>query len=155
MNNYRSDRDRGRNFRRNSDDRGGRREMFDAVCANCGNDCKIPFQPRNDKPVYCSDCFEKMGGGDDRNSGRRSRRDDSRRTSTSGFRSGGFDKNEFEKLNKGIEAMNKKLDKIIILLSPADVKEKSEPEAKKKKEAPKEKALKTKKPAKKEKKESK
>jgi len=39
---------------------GGRqsnREMYDAVCASCGKPCKVPFQPREDKPVYCSDCF--------------------------------------------------------------------------------------------------
>lgn len=35
----------------------GTREMFDAVCAECGKECKIPFQPTNDRPVYCSECF--------------------------------------------------------------------------------------------------
>ncbi|WP_295579789.1 zinc-ribbon domain containing protein [uncultured Oscillibacter sp.] len=39
--------------------RGGAREMFDAVCANCGKPCKVPFQPRDDRPVYCSDCFRR------------------------------------------------------------------------------------------------
>ena len=34
------------------------REMFDAVCAECGAPTKIPFQPRNDRPVYCSNCFQ-------------------------------------------------------------------------------------------------
>lgn len=34
-----------------------KREMFDAVCASCGKPCKVPFQPRDDRPVYCSDCF--------------------------------------------------------------------------------------------------
>lgn len=33
------------------------RQMFDAVCAECGKPCKVPFEPRNDRPVYCSDCF--------------------------------------------------------------------------------------------------
>lgn len=33
------------------------REMYDAVCADCGRETKIPFKPRLDKPVYCSDCF--------------------------------------------------------------------------------------------------
>ena len=33
--------------------------MFDAICGNCGNSCKIPFQPRGDKPVFCSNCSEK------------------------------------------------------------------------------------------------
>ena len=33
------------------------REMYPAVCADCGKDTQVPFQPRTDKPVYCSDCF--------------------------------------------------------------------------------------------------
>lgn len=36
---------------------GNTRQMFDAVCAECGKTCKVPFEPRNDRPVYCSDCF--------------------------------------------------------------------------------------------------
>jgi len=35
------------------------RQMFDAVCAECGKPCKVPFAPRDDRPVYCSDCFKK------------------------------------------------------------------------------------------------
>ena len=31
-----------------------------AVCAACGKACKVPFQPREDRPVYCSDCFARM-----------------------------------------------------------------------------------------------
>ena len=38
---------------------GGPREMYDAVCATCGSACQVPFQPRQDRPVYCSDCFSK------------------------------------------------------------------------------------------------
>jgi CxxC-x17-CxxC domain-containing protein len=37
---------------------GGQREMFSATCSNCGKEARVPFQPRGDKPVYCSDCFE-------------------------------------------------------------------------------------------------
>lgn len=37
----------------------GPREMFAAVCAQCGKDTEVPFQPRGDKPVYCRECFEK------------------------------------------------------------------------------------------------
>ena len=33
------------------------REMFPAVCAQCGKDTMVPFQPRTEKPVYCSDCY--------------------------------------------------------------------------------------------------
>ncbi|MBI2759877.1 MAG: zinc-ribbon domain containing protein [Chloroflexi bacterium] len=42
---------------------GGQREMFTATCASCGNEARVPFQPRGDKPVYCSDCFRTQGGG--------------------------------------------------------------------------------------------
>ena len=38
----------------------GPREMHDAVCANCGAHTQVPFQPREDRPVYCSECFAKM-----------------------------------------------------------------------------------------------
>ncbi len=38
---------------------GGPRQMYDAVCASCGSACQVPFQPRQDRPVYCSDCFSK------------------------------------------------------------------------------------------------
>jgi CxxC-x17-CxxC domain-containing protein len=37
-----------------------RREMFPAVCTQCGKDTQVPFRPRGDKPVYCSDCFESV-----------------------------------------------------------------------------------------------
>ena len=33
------------------------REMFTATCANCGRDAKVPFRPREDRPVLCSECF--------------------------------------------------------------------------------------------------
>ena len=36
------------------------REMHDAICASCGAACKVPFQPKDDRPVYCSECFAKM-----------------------------------------------------------------------------------------------
>jgi CxxC-x17-CxxC domain-containing protein len=36
------------------------REMHPAVCAQCGRDTIVPFVPRGDKPVYCSDCFSSM-----------------------------------------------------------------------------------------------
>jgi CxxC-x17-CxxC domain-containing protein len=38
---------------------GGSREMHDAVCAQCGTNTQVPFLPRQDRPVYCSDCFAK------------------------------------------------------------------------------------------------
>lgn len=41
---------------------GGGRPMFDVVCASCGKETQVPFQPRGDRPVYCSDCFQQQGG---------------------------------------------------------------------------------------------
>jgi CxxC-x17-CxxC domain-containing protein len=41
----------------------GSREMFSAICSNCGQEAQVPFQPSGDKPVYCSTCFEKQRAG--------------------------------------------------------------------------------------------
>lgn len=35
------------------------REMFTAICADCGKECSVPFQPRDGRPVYCRECFER------------------------------------------------------------------------------------------------
>jgi CxxC-x17-CxxC domain-containing protein len=32
--------------------------MHDIVCSNCGQPGQVPFAPRTDRPVYCSNCFE-------------------------------------------------------------------------------------------------
>ncbi len=34
------------------------REMFSAICATCGKETTVPFQPTGDRPVYCSDCYQ-------------------------------------------------------------------------------------------------
>ena len=36
---------------------GASREMFDAVCAQCGAETKVPFKPTPGRPVYCRDCY--------------------------------------------------------------------------------------------------
>src|SRR5215470_9337938 len=33
----------------------GPREMHTTTCASCGKEAQVPFVPRGDKPVYCSD----------------------------------------------------------------------------------------------------
>ncbi len=35
----------------------GPREMHPVTCSNCGKETEVPFRPRGDRPVYCSDCF--------------------------------------------------------------------------------------------------
>ena len=41
---------------------GSTREMFDAVCADCGRATKVPFQPTEGREVYCSECFAARRG---------------------------------------------------------------------------------------------
>jgi len=48
------------------------RQMYSATCSNCGNEAMVPFQPRGDKPVYCSDCYQTVSPSG-RSSERRSR----------------------------------------------------------------------------------
>ncbi len=54
------------------------REMHTTTCGDCGNECQVPFKPKEDRPVYCRECFQnhkpepRQGGG----GGRFGRRDD-------------------------------------------------------------------------------
>lgn len=112
----RGDDDGGSTFNRR-DDRGGDRgnrsfdrndrfekQMFPAVCDNCGNKCEVPFKPSGDKPVYCSNCFEKNDGRSDRNN-----------SSNSGFK---VAQQPDTKVAEQLEALNAKLDKLISALIP-------------------------------------
>jgi len=38
---------------------GAPREMHKAICGECKKECEVPFKPREDRPVYCKDCFAK------------------------------------------------------------------------------------------------
>jgi len=123
MNNFGFDNNSGGNrgsFRRGSD----RPMLYDAVCDECGKDCRVPFRPSGNKPIYCSECFEKKGGG--RKDGRSNRggykpRFNDRGSDRSSQRnSGGPD---FSQLTKNLGILNNKLDTIITLLG-TDVKEK-------------------------------
>ena len=44
--------DRGRGF-------GADRPMFKATCSDCGKECEVPFEPKEGRPVYCRDCYQK------------------------------------------------------------------------------------------------
>ena len=46
-------------------DTGVRREMHPAVCASCGVETRVPFLPRGDRPVYCSNCYSKVRPAED------------------------------------------------------------------------------------------
>lgn len=87
---------------------GGRREMHKAVCSNCGKNCEVPFEPTGGKPVYCSECFEKKNGGGE-----------SRRFEDRGERRPNFERRDEPRPqnNDQLEAINRKLDKILGMLS--------------------------------------
>lgn len=46
----------------------GPRQYHVATCSNCGQEARVPFVPRGDKPVYCSACYQQMSGGGDSSS---------------------------------------------------------------------------------------
>lgn len=64
--------------------------MHEATCVSCGKTCGVPFKPNGKKPVYCSLCFKQ------------DRREES--------------KIKKEDTTKELEAVNKKLDRILKLL---------------------------------------
>jgi CxxC-x17-CxxC domain-containing protein len=42
---------------------GGQRQLHTVTCSACGGEARVPFVPRGDRPVYCSDCFSQQRGG--------------------------------------------------------------------------------------------
>ncbi len=95
--------------RRSFGGRGGDRQMHKTICTSCGKECEVPFKPSSDKPVYCSDCFEKNRRGSD---------------------TGRFGDRNFKRPNFGdrdnrtppntehFKELNAKLDKILEILNP-------------------------------------
>ena len=76
-----------RSFRNSRDDRSSRysrddrrEESTTVTCADCGTECQVPFVPKTDRPVYCSDCFRQNKPQDSRND-RYSRNDRSSKSS--------------------------------------------------------------------------
>ena len=41
------------------------KELHKAICSECKKECEVPFKPREDRPIYCRDCYSKR-----KNSGR-------------------------------------------------------------------------------------
>lgn len=43
--------------RSNNSGYGSQRKMYKVICADCGVETEVPFEPTGDRPVYCRDCF--------------------------------------------------------------------------------------------------
>lgn len=39
---------------------GSGRDPHEVVCANCGTATIVPFRPREDRPVYCRECYQAL-----------------------------------------------------------------------------------------------
>ena len=35
------------------------RKMYDATCSECGQETQVPFEPSQDRPIYCRECYQK------------------------------------------------------------------------------------------------
>ena len=44
----------------------GSLQKYPAVCAQCGKETEVPFEPRQGRPVYCSTCYSSMRQNQDR-----------------------------------------------------------------------------------------
>ena len=122
------------------DDRGSRppMQMHKATCDKCGKECEVPFRPTGDKPVFCSSCFERSGGGEsrrpsfDRGSSFDRKPSFDRRPSfdrgAGGDRDGRSDAGAgLSQVKTELVGLNAKLDKIIGLLSTSVPVKKEEP----------------------------
>lgn len=36
------------------------RKQFTVTCSACGCETTVPFEPKGDRPVYCSECYKNM-----------------------------------------------------------------------------------------------
>jgi CxxC-x17-CxxC domain-containing protein len=109
--------------RRSFGGRDSARTMYKATCAECGNDCEVPFQPSGDRPVYCSKCFEKMSNEDGSSRGSDKRnyrisRFEERRTSLPADGIGNATVQLSGQIVEQLRSLNTKLDKIISALEP-------------------------------------
>ena len=45
--------------RKNFGDARFEKPKYDAICADCGQRCQVPFQPNGSRPIFCKDCFRR------------------------------------------------------------------------------------------------
>ncbi len=116
-------------------DDGGEREMHTATCAECRNECQVPFRPNGTKPVYCSNCFKRdeaprYGGSENNGVSERPRFDRGDREERPRFEKPAFAPTrapaaapsaDLTQLKVQIDIMHSKLDRILKLVSPTMV----------------------------------
>ena len=92
---------------------------FEAVCAECGKNCTVPFKPNGRKPVLCSNCF---GGNDARKSDRFDFRD--RKPSKQSYdRPLPGKRSDDAGLRDEMKQIKRKLDRILQILEEVTVEE--------------------------------
>lgn len=37
-------------------------QLTDTICSSCGKACKVPFVPKDNRPLYCRECYQKNKG---------------------------------------------------------------------------------------------
>ncbi len=84
-------------FENRGPERSFEKRMFSVTCAKCGGPAEVPFKPRENKPVYCSDCFRKNDSYDSRSTGFESK-------------SALPSKSEFDQINKKLDKIMEALD---------------------------------------------
>lgn len=105
-----------RSFGGRGDGRDREVTLYDAVCSNCGKDCQVPFRPTGVKPVYCKECFSKMGGpsagGNDRFSRPQFDRGNDRPRPQFDTK-GPADKASHDEIKKQLSSLNAKVDQLM------------------------------------------
>jgi len=86
------------------------KQMYTAECAKCGNTCEVPFRPNGTRPVYCNDCFvrDDSQGRSDFSSSRAPRREFAPRPD-----------HTFNDIKDELKSLNEKMERLIVLLTPA------------------------------------
>lgn len=89
-----------------------RPSMHSATCGECGDRCEVPFRPTGERPVFCSDCFQKQGGPAVRSDRRTDRSSSFEKPMRSNASAGGSGNDE---IVKQLKTLNKKMDALIQL----------------------------------------
>jgi CxxC-x17-CxxC domain-containing protein len=108
----------------------GSGQMFKAVCSSCGEECMVPFEPVDGRPVYCNNCFKKNEGGFE-GRGERGGRSFEGRSERPAYRPSGFRKDFAPReasaggagkdYSKELAEINGKLDHILTVLADLEL----------------------------------